>query len=101
MADLQEDPRDELVWDTRALVAADLISDARVRETSAAQSVAQFYPSLYLNLADVHRRLGDFEEARRYLELGYRCASTLTDDGYGQLVRTGLDRLSERLTASE
>ncbi|PRZ42209.1 tetratricopeptide repeat protein [Antricoccus suffuscus] len=101
MADLQDDPKDELVWDLRALNAADLISDARVREASHAQSVAQFYPSLHLNLADVHRRLGDPEQARRHLKLGYECASTLPDDGYGQLIGSGLDRLAERLQVAQ
>lgn len=31
MADVQDDPREELVWDLRALEAADLVSDERAR----------------------------------------------------------------------
>lgn len=56
------------VWDLRALKAADLITDERAAAAG---------------LTGLHR--------------GLAAARALDDDGYGQLVRGGLDRLSERL----
>ncbi len=57
-----------------------------------------FYPSLHLNLGDVYHRLGDLELARAHLRLGQAALGALGDDGYGQMVRSGLDRLADRLS---
>ncbi|WP_237285666.1 hypothetical protein [Streptomyces niveus] len=99
MADVQDDPREELVWDLRALEAADLVSDERARLAGVASPVAAFYPSLHLNLGDVYRRLGDLDRARDHLARGQDAVGTLGGDGYGQLIKGGLDRLAERLSA--
>ncbi len=95
MADVQDDPADELVWDRRALEAADLVTDEQ-----APQDVRGFYPSLHLNLGDVYRRLGDLELARAHLELGWAAIGALDEDGYAQMVKGGLDRLADRLPAT-
>jgi len=50
MADVQDNPHDELVWDLRALKAADLVSDERAAQAGVSSPVAGFYPSLHLNL---------------------------------------------------
>ncbi|MEV8329832.1 tetratricopeptide repeat protein [Streptomyces niveus] len=97
MADVQDDPREELVWDLRALEAADLVSDERARLAGVASPVAAFYPSLHLNLGDVYRRLGEWDLARAHLERGLDAVGTLDDNGYGQLIKGGLDRLAQRL----
>ena len=97
MADVQDDPREELAWDERALAAAELISDERAAEAGVAFPVRAFYPSLHLNLGDVHHRLGHRDEALRHLELGRAAVGALGDDGYGAMIRDGLDRLAERL----
>jgi len=60
--------------------------------------VRGFYPSLHLNLGDVYHRLGDLELARAHLRLGQAALGALGDDGYGQMVRSGLDRLADRLS---
>jgi hypothetical protein len=57
LADVQDNPHDELVWDLRALAAAAQFTDARATAGSDGP-VLGFYPSLHLNLADVYRRLG-------------------------------------------
>ena len=54
-------------------------------------------PSLHLNCAEDHRRLGDHAEAARQVELGRSYCSALGDDGYGRLISGGLDRLAARL----
>lgn len=100
MADVQDDVREELAWDQRALGAADLITDERAAQGGIAGSVRGFYPSLHLNLADCYRRLGDLDRAREHLRRGRAAVDALGDDGYGQLIKSGLDRLDERLADS-
>ncbi|MCA0144769.1 hypothetical protein [Blastococcus sp. LR1] len=98
MADVQDDPRDELMWDLRALVAAESITDDRAAAAGATGPVAAFYPSLHLNLGEDHRKLGDVAAARRHLELGRQAAVALGDDPYGSMITAGLDGLAERLS---
>lgn len=97
MADVQDDVAEELRWDERALAAADELTDQRVAAGGVASGVAGFYPSLHLNIAECHRRLGHLAEARVHLERGRARLDALPDDGYGQLIRGGYDRLAERL----
>lgn len=96
-ADVEDDPRDELEWDVRALAAADELTDERARRFHPSLSAAGFYPSLHLNLADVHRRLGSPADARRHLDLARDRVGTLNDDGYGRMIRNGIERCGERL----
>jgi tetratricopeptide (TPR) repeat protein len=100
MADLQDDVHDELVWDRRALAAADLITDERAASAGISAGVAGFYPSLHLNLGDCYRRLDDFDQAHEHLRQGLAAVNSLGDDGYGLMIRRGLERLGERLGAS-
>jgi Tetratricopeptide repeat len=100
MADVQDDAHEELRWDLRALEAADLITDARARQAGVTGPVSGFYPSLHLNLGDVYRRLGDLDRARDHLRRGRAAVDALGDDGYGQMIRQGLDRLADRLPTS-
>ncbi len=97
MADVQDDPRDELAWDLRALQAADAVTDERAAQAGVAGPVAGFYPSLHLNLGEDYRKLGDLPAARRHLELGQVAAAVLGDDGYSKMIRGGLERLAARL----
>jgi hypothetical protein len=99
MADVQDDVRQELVWDQRALAAAGLLTDARVAQAGVTLPVAGLYPSLHLNLADCYRRLGDPGRAREHLQQAQAGISALGDDEYGQLIRGGLDRLTQQVTA--
>ncbi|WP_018330460.1 hypothetical protein [Actinomycetospora chiangmaiensis] len=94
-ADLEPEVADELRWDVRALAAADEV--ARERDTPT--DVAAFYPSLHLNLGDAYRRAEDLPAAREHLARARSCIDVLPDDGYGRLIRGGIDRLAERLGA--
>lgn len=96
-ADLEPETADELRWDLRALAAADEVTEERARAHHASLSIEGFYPSLYLNLGDDYRRLGDVATARRHLELGRAALPALPDDGYGGMIRHGLEVLAERL----
>ncbi|MFD2765582.1 tetratricopeptide repeat protein [Micromonospora eburnea] len=99
MADVQDDVHQELVWDQRALAAADLLTDARVAQAGVALPVAGLYPSLHLNLGECYRKLGDLGRAREYLQRAQAGIGALGDDEYGQLIKGGLDRLARLLTS--
>ncbi|NAZ74330.1 tetratricopeptide repeat protein [Kineococcus sp. T13] len=101
MADTCDDPHEELRWDLEALRAADSVTDEHASAAGMAGPVAAFYPSLHLNLGEVHRKLGDLDAARRHLDLGGRAVSTLPDDDYGQMITAGLDALRQRLDSGE
>lgn len=98
MADVRDDVREELAWDLRALEAAELLTEERASQAGVTSPVAGLYPSLHLNLGECYRKLGDLDSAREHLLRGAAAVGALPEDGYGQLIRTGLDRLAERLT---
>ncbi|MFF5229518.1 hypothetical protein [Dactylosporangium sp. NPDC000521] len=87
----------EIVWDQRALAAADLLTDDRVAKAGVPLSVAGLYPSLHLNLAECHRKLGDLGRAREHLRQAQAGMGALGDDEYGQLIKSGLERLTQQL----
>lgn len=99
MADVQDDPHDELAWDLRALEAADLLTDERIEAGGVAGSVRGFYPSLHLNLADVYLRLGQDDLSREHLLLGRAALDALSDDGYAHMIRDALDRVERELSS--
>jgi hypothetical protein len=100
LADLQTDPHDELAWDRRALAEAEAVTDDRARAAGVLAPVRAFYPSLHLNLGESYRKVGDLAAARDHLARGRASVDTLPDDGYGQMIRTGLDALAARLGES-
>jgi hypothetical protein len=97
LADVQNDAREELAWDLRALQAADSITDERAAQAGVPGPAAGLYPSLHLNLGEDYRKLGDRTAARHHLTLGQAAASALGDDGYSTMIRRGLDALAVRL----
>src|ERR1700737_2847531 len=99
MADVQDDVREELAWDLRALEAADGLTDERVQQAGIG-SVGGLYPSLHLNLGEAYRKLGSVEQARDHLERGRAAVDALGEDGYGRMIKGGLDRLADRLSGT-
>jgi hypothetical protein len=97
MADAQDELRQELVWDLRALEAADLITEARLETAGVGGTTRGLYPSLHLNLADVYRRLGDRDHALEHVALGIAAAEHLPDDGYREMTRSALERIGDAL----
>lgn len=97
LADLQDDDRDELMWDERALAAVDGVSDRRAQESGVSLPVRGFLPSLYGSLADDHRRLGDADRAQEYLDRARATSDALRDGAYGELVRGILDQVGRAL----
>jgi hypothetical protein len=84
LADLQDKTEDELTWDLRAL---ELVAED------------SWLPSLHLSLADDYRRLGNTELAKQHLALGEEHMSLLGPDAYGDVVRAGLQHITDALAA--
>ncbi|MCR6490409.1 hypothetical protein M8542_47155 [Amycolatopsis sp. OK19-0408] len=97
MADVCDDPAEELEWDLRALAAADSLTDSRAQEYHSSLAVRGFYPSLHLNLGEDYRKLGDLAAAREQLALAREKLGALCEDDYAAGIRAALDGLAERL----
>jgi hypothetical protein len=96
LADTEESLDEEIAWDERALaelphLAPDALAPIGIPSTAA------LAPSLHLNLGDGYARRGDVVQAREQLEQGRAAVGLLADDGYGDMIRRGLDGLAERL----
>jgi tetratricopeptide (TPR) repeat protein len=81
---------DKLAWDEIALNLAMKIED---------DSVKGAYPSLYLNIAKCHEDLEDFEQAKKNYETALTYANSLHEDGYGRMIRGGVENGLERIKA--
>lgn len=95
MANAQDDPEAELVWNRRALAAADSI--VKERPDTASLSVLSFYPALHLNLADALFRAGDIPGASRHIALARQASDGLKHDSHGEQVRGAIENLAARL----
>lgn len=95
LADLYDDPAESLVWDVRALDAADALTDERAQRHHANLQVAGFYPSLHLNLADNFRRLGAFRAAAEHIDHAKRHLSALPDGPYGDTIRSAVQEIGQ------
>ncbi len=101
MADVQDDVREEISWDLRALDAAGQVGEHRAEQAGVPGPVAGLYPSLHLNLGEAYRKLGDLAAARNHLAQGLSASSALGDDGYGRMIVGALHGLEERLGAAD
>jgi hypothetical protein len=98
LADAQDDPRDELLWDLRALAAADGRDGGRGGERPSAE-LHGFRPSLHLGLAADYVKLGRPEAARIHLGRARALADALAEQGRPELgVRDAIRRLEARLS---
>ncbi len=101
LADVTPETEEELVWDERALAAAHETTDERARSYHASLAIAGFFPSLHLNLADVLRRLGRFDEASRHAEHAAARIDVLPHDGYGTTIREALEGVQAMIAARD
>ncbi|TJZ59329.1 hypothetical protein FCH28_00220 [Streptomyces piniterrae] len=113
MADTQDDPKDELDWDLKALAAAEGYVTERAADTGAAlgaTSVADgpgprhplialraFFPSLHLSLATDYAGLDRLADARAQLLRARASANALADGEYRQGLREAIERLESRI----
>lgn len=99
LADHQDCLADEVTWDQRALDAHQQVQDADLAPVGIA-SAAAFAPSLHLNLGDGNLRLGNLEAAVDHLEAARQTEHLLPGEGYGAMIRGGIDRLAQRIDAA-
>ncbi len=88
LADVQDNPEDELAWDLRALAFMGELTDQQALDRGNPGGKNALLPSLHLNLAVDYQRLGDDVNARRHFELGQAHLSALSDDEYGDSLRS-------------
>lgn len=99
LADTETELAKEIAWDEFALREHGFLKDDELAPLGI-PSVNGLRPSLHLNLADGYHRMGDNALAREHLTEGQTVLWALKDDGYGKMIRAGLDNLAQRLTTA-
>lgn len=98
LADQQPDLATETHWDEQALSEFTHVHDGDLAPIGV-PSAAGFAPSLHLNLGDDYLRTGRFQDAQSQIEQAQQCVALLPGEGYGAMIRSGLQRLQERIEA--
>ena len=99
LADLQTSLDEEVAWDEAALRAFADVDDGDLAPLGIA-SAEGLAPSLHLNLGDGYLRQGRPEQAREQLAMARQSEHLLPAEGYGGLIRSGLARLEDRVSAA-
>jgi rifampin ADP-ribosylating transferase len=86
----QKTVADKLKWDEVALNLALKINTDEIKVT---------FPSLYLNIAKCHEDLRNINEAHKHYLLALKFADLLPDDGYGKMIKTGINNGVARVKA--
>ena len=84
----QDSQLEKLRWDEMALSFA---------LSSPDKNMHGYYSSLYLNIAKGFEDLGDFEKALINYQLADSYAGFLSEDGYGAMIRAGIQGGMERI----
>ena len=100
LADLQDDPAEELRWDLRALTVADQLTDGDLEHAGVDFPARALYPSLHLNAGEAYRKTGELERARAHARKGRDALSALGADPYGGMLTDGFARLEARIEAA-
>ena len=87
----QETVEEKLAWNEKCLGIALLIADEQMRAN---------YPSLYLNVAKCHEDMHNMDEAQKHYMLALSYTGLLADDGYGNMIKTGIKKGLERITTA-
>jgi tetratricopeptide (TPR) repeat protein len=85
----QETVADKLKWDDTALQLALGLNDDGIKGA---------LPSLYLNIAKCYEDLNDFTKAKENYQNGLAYTNFLHEDGYGNMVRAGINAGIERVS---
>jgi tetratricopeptide (TPR) repeat protein len=85
----QKSVEDKLSWDRTALSFALKIKD---------ENMPANFPSLYLNIAKCLEDLGDFGNAKENYQKALSWVNSLPDNGYGQMIKSGIEKGLERLS---
>jgi rifampin ADP-ribosylating transferase len=84
----QNSVAEKLEWDLEALQLALEIQDGNIISS---------YPSLYLNVGKGYEELGDIEQAKIHYQLASSYTSHLADEGYGKMIKQGIENALKRL----
>ncbi len=84
----QKTTSEKLKWDETALNHALNIEEKTVKGA---------LPSLYLNIGKCYEDLSDFENAKKHYQSAFSLTSFLPDDGYGNMIRAGINNGLERI----
>lgn len=97
LADLQSDPMAELSWDSMALELALRSLPKTFNERIPDVTHASFLPSLHLNVAASHERVGQLDAAAQAARAALLAIDSVTDTPLGDITRSAILRLCERL----
>ncbi len=81
---------DKLKWDEIALGSALKISEEEIKGS---------YPSLYLNVGKCYEDLNDFDNAKKNYDLALSYSHFLPEDGYGKMIKSGINNGLERIAS--
>jgi rifampin ADP-ribosylating transferase len=84
----QPDINENLKWNEIALQHALAVNE---------ESVAMCYPSLYLNIGKSYEDMVNIDEALKNYLLAKRYTDKLTDDGYSNMIRAGIEAGLQRV----
>jgi hypothetical protein len=82
---------DKLSWDEIALSQALQINGEVIKSV---------YPSLYLNIAKCYEDMNDLDNANKNYQLALTFVSFLANDGYGNMIQSGIRQGIERVRHS-
>jgi tetratricopeptide (TPR) repeat protein len=85
----QKSIHDKLKWDEISLEFAVKINDSSMQVS---------YPSLYLNIAKCYEDLKDIDNAQKNYLIALSYVNHLPDNGYGQMIKSGINKGIERLS---
>ena len=84
--------KDKLKWDQLSLQYALITNDHSIKAT---------LPSLYLNIGKCYEDLQDPDRARIHYQLAHSYAVFLPDDGYGSMIKRGIESALQRLSQAK
>lgn len=99
LADVQEDLDAEIRWDETALHEHGFLTDGELGPMGI-PSTRGMLASLHLNLGDGYLRSGQVGRAREHQQAGQARIESLSGDGYGAMIRAGLQKLDQRISAA-
>jgi rifampin ADP-ribosylating transferase len=88
LARVQPAPAESLRWNLLALEQVELVTG---------EDIGVLYPSLQLNVAHGYEQMGDLVKALEHYALAKRACVSLAEDGYGKMIRGGIEAGLERL----
>lgn len=99
LADAQDKLDAEIAWDETALQEHGFLGETDLAPVGI-PSVRGMLPSLHLNLGDGYLRRGQVELAAEHWAAGTSHCPDLPEDGYGAMIRNGLDNLGKRISGA-